>query len=76
MAPPAGFDTEQVRDKARKDLLYLLSVVSETSRELSSPAMDATQTHGPAFVDPLCPATLLRSKGRRTSSSSKASPAQ
>ncbi|KAL2288212.1 hypothetical protein FJTKL_04298 [Diaporthe vaccinii] len=27
MAPPLGFDTEQIRDKARKDLLYLLSVV-------------------------------------------------
>lgn len=31
MAPPAGFDTEQIRDKARKDLLYLLSVVSQGS---------------------------------------------
>lgn len=53
MAPPAGFDTEQIRDKARKDLLYLLSVVSETSRELSPlyPAMDATQAqaHGTSF---------------------------
>lgn len=29
MAPPAGFDTEQIRAKARKDLLYLLSVVSK-----------------------------------------------
>jgi hypothetical protein len=29
MAPPLGFDTEQIRDKARKDLLYLLSVVSK-----------------------------------------------
>lgn len=28
MAPHAGFDTEQVRDKARKDLLYLLEGVS------------------------------------------------
>ncbi|KUI66539.1 Vacuolar protein sorting-associated protein 33A [Cytospora mali] len=27
MAPPTGFDSEQIRDKARKDLLYLLSVV-------------------------------------------------
>ncbi|KAK5663360.1 hypothetical protein OQA88_3788 [Cercophora sp. LCS_1] len=27
MAPHAGFDTEQVRDKARKDLLYLLEGV-------------------------------------------------
>lgn len=32
MAPPAGFDTEQIRDKARKDLLYLLSVVSKAPR--------------------------------------------
>lgn len=31
MAPPVGFDTEQIRDKARKDLLYLLSVVSKGS---------------------------------------------
>lgn len=29
MAPPTGFDTEQIRDKARKDLLYLLSIVSK-----------------------------------------------
>lgn len=29
MAPSTGFDTEQIRDKARKDLLYLLSVVSK-----------------------------------------------
>ncbi len=29
MAPPAGFDTEQVRDRARKDLLYLLEGVSQ-----------------------------------------------
>lgn len=28
MAPHVGFDTEQIRDKARKDLLYLLSGVS------------------------------------------------
>ncbi|PSR92389.1 Sec1-like protein [Coniella lustricola] len=27
MAPPTGFDTEQIRAKARKDLLYLLSTV-------------------------------------------------
>ncbi|KAK4105794.1 hypothetical protein N658DRAFT_492288 [Parathielavia hyrcaniae] len=29
MAPRAGFDTEQVRDKARKDLLHLLEGVSQ-----------------------------------------------
>ncbi len=28
MAPRAGFDTEQVHDKARKDLLHLLEGVS------------------------------------------------
>lgn len=28
MAPRAGFDTEQVRDRARKDLLHLLEGVS------------------------------------------------
>jgi hypothetical protein len=28
MAPRAGFDAEQVRDKARKDLLHLLEGVS------------------------------------------------
>lgn len=32
MAPPVRFDTEQIRDKARKDLLYLLSVVSKATR--------------------------------------------
>lgn len=32
MAPHAGFDTEQVRDKARKDLLYLLEGVSARAR--------------------------------------------
>lgn len=32
MAPHAGFDTEQVRDKARKDLLYLLEGVSSRAR--------------------------------------------
>lgn len=28
MAPQTGFDPEQIRDKARKDLLYLLERVS------------------------------------------------
>ena len=28
MAPHVGFDTEYIRDKARKDLLYLLEGVS------------------------------------------------
>ncbi len=28
MAPRAGFDTEQIHDKARKDLLHLLEGVS------------------------------------------------
>jgi hypothetical protein len=32
MAPRAGFDTEQVRDKARKDLLHLLEGVSRRIR--------------------------------------------
>jgi lysine-specific histone demethylase 1 len=31
MAPHVGFDTEQIRDKARKDLLYLLEGVSKTA---------------------------------------------
>jgi hypothetical protein len=31
MAPHVGFDTEQIRDKARKDLLYLLEGVSKAS---------------------------------------------
>lgn len=35
MAPPAGFDSEQIRDKARKDLLYLLSVVSKAPKTVS-----------------------------------------
>lgn len=29
MAPYAGFDTDQIKDKARKDLLYLLEGVSK-----------------------------------------------
>lgn len=28
MAPHVGFNTEHIRDKARKDLLYLLEAVS------------------------------------------------
>lgn len=31
MAPYAGFDTDHVKDKARKDLLYLLEGVSKHS---------------------------------------------
>ncbi len=31
MAPHAGFDTDQIKDKARKDLLYLLEGVSKGS---------------------------------------------
>jgi vacuolar protein sorting-associated protein 33A len=31
MAPHVGFDTEQIRDKARKDILYLLEGVSQPS---------------------------------------------
>lgn len=31
MAPHVGFDTEQIKDKARKDLLYLLEGVSKAS---------------------------------------------
>jgi hypothetical protein len=44
MAPHAGFDTGQIRDKARKDLLYLLEGVRKAClaipsfrREISSP---------------------------------------
>ncbi|KAI0136699.1 hypothetical protein BJ170DRAFT_602804 [Xylariales sp. AK1849] len=33
MAPHVGFDTEQIRDKARKDLLYLLEEVSPWKEE-------------------------------------------
>jgi len=29
MAPHAGFDTDQIKEKARKDLLYLLEGVSK-----------------------------------------------
>jgi hypothetical protein len=32
MAPHAGFDTEQVKEKARKDLLYLLEGVRDSPR--------------------------------------------
>lgn len=35
MAPHVGFDAEQIRDKARKDLLYLLEGVSKTALESS-----------------------------------------
>jgi hypothetical protein len=36
MAPHVGFDTDQIRDKARKDLLYLLEGVSKASRLVSA----------------------------------------
>lgn len=53
MAPPAGFDTEQIRDKARKDLLYLLSVVSQV---LFHVLTMGTQAQGSgswtSFIDP------------------------
>ena len=32
MAPYAGFDVEKIKDKARKDLLYLLEGVSDPNR--------------------------------------------
>jgi hypothetical protein len=32
MAPHAGFDTDQIKDKSRKDLLYLLEGVSKDYR--------------------------------------------
>jgi hypothetical protein len=35
MAPHVGFDTDQIRDKARKDLLYLLEGVSKAAPDLS-----------------------------------------
>jgi hypothetical protein len=44
MAPQAGFDSEQVREKARKDLLYLLEGV-RTGRLTSTICMDARQAH-------------------------------
>jgi hypothetical protein len=31
MAPHAGFETDQIKDKAKKDLLYLLEGVSKGS---------------------------------------------
>ena len=34
MAPYAGFDTDQIKDKARKDLLYLLEGVSKDSHRI------------------------------------------
>jgi len=36
MAPHAGFDAEQIKEKARKDLLYLLEEVSGVSSKLPS----------------------------------------
>lgn len=35
MAPHASFDTDQIKDKARKDLLYLLEGVSKDSQWLA-----------------------------------------
>jgi hypothetical protein len=40
MAPHVGFDTDQIKDKARKDLLYLLEGVSKGSH---SPLICARQ---------------------------------
>lgn len=37
MAPRTEFSTEQVRSKARKDLLYLLEGVSKAHCRLESP---------------------------------------
>lgn len=34
MAPHVEFDTDQIRDKARKDLLYLLEGVSKASQSV------------------------------------------
>jgi hypothetical protein len=34
MAPHVGFNTDQIKDKARKDLLYLLEGVSKGSHSL------------------------------------------
>jgi len=40
MAPHVGFDTELIRDKARKDLLYLLEGVSKLALpRLPGPSM-------------------------------------
>lgn len=55
MAPPAGFDTEQIRDKARKDLLYLLSVVSKRPPQFP---LKATPSSWISFIDPSRPAGL------------------
>lgn len=45
MAPPLGFDTEQIRDKARKDLLYLLSVVSKAFNTAPTAVQARDQLH-------------------------------
>ena len=39
MAPHVGFNTEQVRDKARKDLLYLLEGVSSRAGMRIAPVL-------------------------------------
>ncbi len=49
MAPHAGFDTDQIKDKARKDLLYLLEGVSKDSHqslELSKASTDLSTFTG------------------------------
>ena len=55
MAPHVGFDTDQIRDKARKDLLHLLEGVSKAY--LSVPVR--TETEGPLTL-------VARFEGRRT----------
>lgn len=45
MAPHVGFDVEQVRDKARKDLLYLLEGVSLSMAEGAPGAVPAAKNH-------------------------------
>lgn len=47
MAPRAGFDTENVRDKARKDLLHLLEGVSHV------PGLNAPNSHSHSACEAL-----------------------
>lgn len=55
MAPHAGFDTDQIKDKARKDLLYLLEGVSKDSHkslELSEASTNLSSFTGTRKEEP------------------------
>ncbi len=65
MAPRAGFDTEQVHDKARKDLLHLLEGVSQPSCTRCIPAQGSCVAAEPPRLTGSAP--LPRFAARRTS---------